>query len=154
VLISLHSAIFFALLLLQLSATVRESLAAQGACESIEICCSFINLANLKTCRMDRSTSIASTGFTLSSERDETVTGIYFTNSQNIFELPEKVFEKFPNLLGFAAQSCQLRFIREGNLKGLSKLRELNLHNNKIESITVDAFQDLVSLEKIFLRKH
>lgn len=102
---------------------------------------------------MDQKTSIASIGFTISSERDETVTGLYFTSNLNIFELPEKVAEKFPNLLGFAARTTSLRFIRKANLKGLSKLRELDLHNNQIEKIAIDAFEDLKSLERIYLRK-
>lgn len=105
----------------------------------------------LKSCNMETSTSISSTGITINSARDETITRMSFSNNKNIFYLPDDVNENFPNLLRYNAKRCSITLITKTNFKGLNKLVKLNLWGNQLEKITSDTFKDLVDLQVLKL---
>lgn len=102
---------------------------------------------------MDRYTTISSENTKLSTKRIETVGGMIFCNNLKISFLPLLVHKTFPNLLGYSAASCSIKSISYHNFKSLTKLRELWLLKNKIETIYSNTFEDLASLERLDLRK-
>lgn len=102
---------------------------------------------------MDRYTTISSENTKLSTKRSETVGGMIFCNNLKISFLPLLVHKTFPNLLGYSAASCSIKSISYHNFKSLTKLRELWLLKNKIETIYSNTFEDLASLERLDLRK-
>lgn len=104
-----------------------------------------------KTCLMQKTTSIFSTGFTIESERDESVEGLECANNKKILFLPENVNEKFPNLVGYDVGSCAIKTVSKNHFKELYMLKELYLGGNQIEKISRDTFEDLISLERVSL---
>lgn len=105
------------------------------------------------TCRMTRLTSINNYEVTIMSPRDETVGALTFWGNRKILNLPTKVAEVFPNLVFLDAEACSLTVITKEYFKNMGKLRRLDLDRNRIERIPSNAFNDLVSLEEIDLRK-
>lgn len=106
----------------------------------------------LATCFIEKQ-GIHKPGFTISSRRDENITGIWFDQNQHIKYLPENVADRFPNLIGFSAESCGIKSISRENFKGLTELKHLWLKENMLEMIPTNTFSDLVSLEKLHLCK-
>lgn len=108
-----------------------------------------INLV-LKTCALNSSTIINSTGFTIGSPLDETVLELYLDDNTKVKFLPHDIGGKFPNLESISAWLCGLEAISKENFQELSKLRRLAINGNKIREISADTFEDL-PLEWLFL---
>lgn len=112
-----------------------------------------LGIGSPKSCYMRNNSTIDSNGFEIASLRDESVEGLTLSHNKMIRFLPEKIFEKFPNLLIYIANNCSLSRILKNNFKGLEKLKILSLSSNQIEIINSDTFEDLSSLEVLGLRK-
>lgn len=104
-----------------------------------------------KTCSMFGGAMIDSPEFTIKSAKDETVTGLFFFANPRVSFLPVKVYESFPNLIGYLANGCSIRKISKENFKNLSKLKMLGLSINQIQTIPSNAFEDLTSLQELYL---
>lgn len=127
--------------------------------ETKEVSCENVSSSTLrdfvesvKTCFMDKTTSIDTKNVTIST-LDNLIGGLDLTDNKNIFFLPVGVSEKFPNLLGYIARKVSIKEISRSNFKGMDKLKFLNLYGNQIEKITSETFIDLKNLEKLYLGK-
>lgn len=125
--------------------------AKEVSCESVIGNVWSYSVNTVKTCNM-HTTSISEAGVTFST-LDESVLGIFVNNNEAVSFLPEKVNEKFPNLLGYCVQRCSIKEISKKNFEQLTKLKILYLHDNQIEKIGSETFGDLKDLEQLFLRK-
>jgi hypothetical protein len=110
-------------------------------------------VGTLKTCFMQLSTSINSVQAIFFPIKDESMFALTFWGNENIFFLPRKVNEKFPNLSTYNAGSTSIKQILQHDFIGLIKLRVLFLHFNQIEIIESTTFEGLNALEIIWLRK-
>lgn len=138
-------------LILILAALLPLSLSASGPCEAIEdLSWEWLNLRVMKTCKL-KNTVINSTGFLITSDRDDTVLSLDLGENKNAEFLPENIAEKFPNLTVIYARNCALKSISRKNFRGLEKLRWASFLNNQIKQIDGDTFWDLVSLESLGL---
>lgn len=72
-------------------------------------------------------------------------------NKKGVKFLPTNLFRDFNDLVSIRVSGCSLTSVSEIHFKGLSKLKILNLENNKIDHIASDAFIDLVALELLYL---
>lgn len=90
---------------------------------------------------------------TLILAQDSFVQGLELERNNMIFYLPIKIAESFPNLLALSAWDCSLKEISRKNFENLSKLKQLILYRNEIETIFYDTFADLIALEYLNLRK-
>jgi hypothetical protein len=122
------------------------------SCEQTENHHWAVDKVHLQTCFI-RHQIINARDFTISSSRDEKVTGIWFDWNKNCFNLPVNVAEKFPNLEGFSAERCSLKSIEKENFKGLKKVKLLWITHNLIEMIQSDTFEEMPELTRIYLRK-
>lgn len=104
------------------------------------------------TCFMDDETRIISDDFTIDLAHTDIV-GLLLEHNQNILYLPINIHEAFPNLIGLTAYDCHVNAISNKNFKNLGSLKELHLSNNYIEKIFSNTFEDLYSLEVVFLGK-
>lgn len=104
------------------------------------------------TCVMQRSAVIGSANFTISSENDSSVLGLVFQSNQRVQYLPINVSKAFPELEIYGAGACSLRTVSKENFSGLKYLRALGLQSNRIETIESDTFDDLTSLQYLYLR--
>jgi hypothetical protein len=137
--------ILLILLVANLYSAENQTAAKIVTCEKVEdLCCDSFGF--FKTCFMNDKTTINGDGFNIS-PNDETIERLIMTNNQEIEFLPENVNETFPDLFLYAA-------ISNKNFKGLSKLRELNLAHNQIETIPSDTFKDLTWLQELDLCKN
>jgi hypothetical protein len=123
-----------------------------------EIACEAISLGNyggivLSTCKLERTTSIDSTGVSISDPK-ESILGLYFFDNKKIHYLPENLQEHFSNLSGIQASKCAIKQISNVNFKGLTKLTFVELGDNKIEKIASNTFEDSLLLEKLYLCKN
>lgn len=84
---------------------------------------------------------------------DDSVLSLTFYTNRNIFYLPIDVAKSFPNLTAFGADETSIKEISKENFRNLRKLRCLTLVSNKIEMIFSDTFEDLESLEVLWLGK-
>lgn len=105
----------------------------------------------LKTCWMNRTTVINSTGLKIFSSFDETMAGLIFNENKKIFYLPIDVHKKYPNLIIYVPAGCSLMSISRENFRNLGRLKMLWLSGNLIEKINSDTFEDLKSLEELHL---
>lgn len=137
--------------MLVLVALSSQAKANQVACENIENE-EWIFVYNQKTCRMLALTVINSPNFTISSPRDDSVTGLSLSNKR-IFHLPIKVYEKFPNLTVYSALNCSLRTISKLNFENLTGLKVLLFSYNQIEEIDRETFESLPALQWLSLGK-
>jgi hypothetical protein len=103
------------------------------------------------TCYMIDETIIYDDDYSIANPKDTKVSGLLLEHNQNVKFLPVKVAEKFPNILGISAFDCKIKQISKANFENLHKLTEIHLHGNMIETIYSNTFEDLVSLEVIFL---
>lgn len=127
--------------------------AEQVECESVTFKDHGYGPGALKTCFMTISTSIDTPGFTIASPRDETIEGLFFGRNKKIQFLPEKVAETFPNLLFYSAYNCSLSEVSKKHFQNLGKLMILSISANEIERISSDTFDDLTSLEELYMCK-
>lgn len=103
------------------------------------------------TCHMDQRTAITTHEFYITSNSDANVQGLFFKFNKKIEFLPENTARKFPNLIVYDAEHCSIRQISKENFIGLTKLRGLTLFSNSITSVPADAFDDLSSLQELYL---
>lgn len=104
------------------------------------------------TCQMRISTVINSSQFTIAIENDTSILGLAFQYNLFIQFLPTNISNAFPELEIFGAGYCNLSSVSRVNFAGLIKLKALGLHNNYIERIESYTFEDLTSLEYLYLR--
>lgn len=88
---------------------------------------------------------------TISSPRDENIQALDFLDSERVLYLPIKVFEKFPKLVCYRAQYCSLKVLAKEHFENLRYLRGLWCTHSQIQTIKKDAFDDLDSIEYLFL---
>jgi Leucine-rich repeat (LRR) protein len=108
----------------------------------------------LKACRMDETTVIDSTNFTLSSEYDEEMTEMYGNLNKKIEHLPENIYENFPKLISLGFESCSLRTVTVKSLRRLTLMKKINFGYNRITTIAIDAFEDLKNLQYLYLNSN
>jgi hypothetical protein len=85
--------------------------------------------------------------FRISMPQNHIVKGMSFWMNRNVFYLPESSREIFVNLEQYYAGFCSIKEISIRNFRGLMKVRGLWLHENQIEMIRSDTFEDMKSLE-------
>lgn len=113
-----------------------------------EISCESFGVFGNKSCILGE-TEINSAN-TVIAERDETVEAMWMHNNQKASYLPNKLAEKFPNIVLYQADRCSIKEISRDNFWGLNSLRELDLNDNQIESLKDGTFEGLLNLH--FLR--
>lgn len=106
----------------------------------------------MKTCMMF-STRINSTGFLITSDRDETVEGFDAHRNKKLDYLPKNIGEQFPNLISLDAAHCSIKEIMKDNFKALNQLLKLKLNGNQIEKIDDDIFDYIPAVKQIWLGK-
>lgn len=122
------------------------------SCERIGNGDNWVRVGRARTCTMKVTTTIESEEFVIT-PADSSVIALSFADSKKIKCLPINVDDTFINLAGYFASDSSLKAVSKINFQNLTKLRYLGLHNNEIEKIDGDTFEDLTSLEEIRLRK-
>jgi hypothetical protein len=107
----------------------------------------------LYTCIMKYEKTIDSRGFTFDGDAKLDIEALSFESNENILYLPEKVAEKFPNLLAYGIERSRLKVIDRVNFKNLTKLRHLRLYESDITQIRKGTFDDLTALLYLSLSK-
>jgi hypothetical protein len=130
---------------------IHKTKAENVGCEKLTIYNEQNIVTRLKVCDMSEKTSINAPNVTISTKRDESISGLNFNYNRKIFYLPIDVAEKFPYLTNYGAMACSISKISKLNFNGLNKLKHLWLFDNQIEKIDSDTFQDLVALETLDL---
>lgn len=102
---------------------------------------------------MNGSTVIDESVYTISTPRDDAVEGFDCDRNKKISYLPVKIHEKFPNLVGLYADSCNIKAISKVNFEKLGKLRRLSLSFNQIVIVNSNTFDDLTALELFWMRE-
>lgn len=100
---------------------------------------------------MNQSTTIDANDTTVLAE--PSVQMLDFGYNKKIAFLPVKVAISFPALKIYAANDCSIKTIAKVNFKDMQVLMELTLEKNQIEIIRSDTFEDLISLQGIYLRE-
>lgn len=90
---------------------------------------------------------------TVIAERDETVEAMWMHGNKKAFYLPNKISEKFPNIVLYQADRCSIKEISRDNFYGLTSLRELDLNDNQIEKLKDGTFDGLLNLHFLRLSK-
>lgn len=104
--------------------------------------------SKLLTCMILQS-EISNKNFTLKTLKDDLVVAISFRNNTKVEFLPDKVHEKFPNLLMYDAHRCSIRSVEKSNFEKLFKLTAVDLSHNLIEHIDKNIFDDSSSIQVI-----
>lgn len=105
-----------------------------------------------KTCYIKITTTIT-TPTTSITAPTESVLGLSLWENKKISYLPVKVAESFPELLVYGAAGCSVTRISKENFINLRRMKRLDLSNNQIALVPNNAFEDLVALEWLQLRK-
>lgn len=119
--------------------------ATEYICESISTEQWRLN-SSTKTCLMNERTKINNANVTLTCRMDESINGLRLDSNKQISYLPVEVVKVFPNLVGYEASFCSIKTVEKANFENLSKLKELWLHYNQIESIASGSFDGLHDL--------
>jgi hypothetical protein len=107
--------------------------------------------SHFKTCRMHGKTQIDEDGVTIA-DYNPNVLGLTFKENKKIRYLPVEVSLRFPKLFVYIACYTSITGITKANFfEGFKSLRILDLSFNKIEGIYGDTFEDLISLELLWL---
>lgn len=101
----------------------------------------------METCYSDIEQS-DDAGFTVPYQPDSKITGFDIESKKGVEYLPNNLATAFPDLVGIRIRSCSVKSI-ENHFRGLPKLEVIDLHRNKIENISEDAFVDLINLEAL-----
>jgi Leucine-rich repeat (LRR) protein len=117
------------------------------SCDSIETYAYWNYVDRKRTCSLGTEIAINEAGAVFEDGKDETIEGLYFDQNKKIVVLPEKVSDKFPNLIAYGANKCSVKNIAKIHFENLPKLRRLNLDGNNIANIASDTFDDLVAME-------
>lgn len=105
------------------------------------------------TCSMQNSTVISTPGYDITTSKDDKIGALYFSSNKNIFYLPDGAYENFTNVVVLAASSCSLAAVYKSNFHNLRELIRLDLDENQIEEIASNTFEDLNSLQFLWLSK-
>lgn len=100
---------------------------------------------------MTEKTSIDVSGVALGVEKDESILGVRFYDNKNIFYLPVDVYKSYPNLVIYFGHSCNIKFLFKENFEHLGAVKELHLDNNRIQKLDGEMFEDMNSLQIIYL---
>lgn len=84
--------------------------------------------------------TIASTG------DDHLVNDFSIFNQTDMFFLPDKIGERFPNLIAMGSGFFKIRSLQRSNFFGFRRLRNLYVTNSDLEKIEHDTFQSLDTL--------
>jgi Leucine rich repeat len=106
---------------------------------------------SVKTCWMPTTTIDESN--TMLSSYDNSIFGLRIINNDKTEFLPVRVAETYPNLEAYRVSRSLVNEMSKENFGRLYKLKYLSLSHNQIKKIFSDVFEDLVSLEKLFLSK-
>lgn len=98
-------------------------------------------------------TAINSSDVSISAGEDKRVHRIEADNNKNLFYLPIEVNVNFPSLDFIKASNCSIREIFKKNFHKLTRLEDIILDHNQIESISADTFEGLNALSQINLSK-
>lgn len=141
---------FTSLISLIIVLTVSKAKGNQISCErkTFE---SWGDVGSQNTCWMKKSTSIGSDDVKLLP--DAAIGALFFDKNKKISFLPVDVGISFPRLKLYSAYRCSIKTIAKVHFKGLKMLRRLHLDNNQIETIKSNTFEDLNSLEELYLSK-
>lgn len=104
-------------------------------------------------CSFGASAVIDSPDFTILDRRHEGVTDVKMNRNTKIEYLPNSIFLKFSNVRSYNADRCAIREISKKNFDYLSKLKDLNLAYNRIQTIKRDTFEGIPSVKEINLSK-
>jgi Leucine-rich repeat (LRR) protein len=124
--------------------------AKEISCESVLELDLWVTGKTVKSCQIEEATVINTQDVTIASS-DKSITGLYMSENKKIVLLPVRVDEVFPNLLAYSAERCSIKEISKENFAGLTNLKQLVLNHNQIERIISDTFEDLASLQLLFL---
>lgn len=102
-----------------------EAIGEEVQCEKIEV-----DEYGSKTCFMDGNTSINSSGFRISTDRDETIEKLKFSENNKIKYLPENIHEAFPKLTKIYAIHGNIKEISSSNFENLLSLGKIDLSEN------------------------
>lgn len=108
-------------------------------------------LNNVRTCEMNKLSSINASNVIIAGAKDEDVFEIDFSGNRKIEMLPVLIVVKFPKLRQYSAWLCSIRKISKINFFQLTHLEWLDLSYNRIKIIRDDTFSGLSSLKKIDL---
>lgn len=136
------------LLCVSLNFKLGQTTGASVFCETIQSN-TWYDTGSIKTCRM-QTLKIASEGILISSS-DVSIRGFTLGGNRQIFFLPSRIDNSFPNLLVIDAAHCSLKSVSKDSFVNLKKLQLLYLQNNQIDTIRSDTFKDLTSLEQLYL---
>lgn len=98
-------------------------------------------------------TMINTPGFTIASERNESIGGLYMLGNRVAFNLLIRVNEKFPGLVVYMVTECTVKTINKGHFDDMRNLKQLDLVKNQIKSIDGTVFEDLTALQFLYLSK-
>lgn len=123
----------------------------QISCESVTTC-TVNDIPDLtQSCRIDSSTIINSDNFTFASEVEEYIPEIFADENQEIQYLPNRIYEKFPNLLSLSIWHCALAVISKESLQKLTFMQRISFNYNNLTAINVDTFEDMTNLKWLML---
>jgi Leucine rich repeat len=105
----------------------------------------------VKTCWMP-TTTIDDPNTTILTN-DSSMLGLRTIRNQKAEFLLVQVSESYPNLESYRVAHCAVSEVSKDNFAGLNKLKYLSLSHNEIERIDRNTFEDLISLEKLYLSK-
>jgi Leucine rich repeat len=124
--------------------------AKEISCESVLELDLWVTGKTVKSCQIEEATVINTQDVTIA-PRDKSITGLYMSENKKIVLLPVRVAQTFPNLLAYSAERCTIKRIWKKNFVRLKKLKQLVLNHNQIERIISGTFEDLISLQLLFL---
>lgn len=108
------------------------------------------NSQSLKTCQ-PAIHEVDDENFTILSATDPTFLAMDIKDTKKVKFLPTNLLSVFPDLIAIRVRNCSVTTVNDNHFKGLSKLKHLQLRQNKIELVVSDAFVDLVNLEVLSL---
>jgi Leucine-rich repeat (LRR) protein len=120
---------------------------------SHRVLCESIDMKGLHDTCVLHYTSINIPETTILSNRDNAIGGLSLRINSKVKFLPANIYETFPSLVFISAHHCAIRWVSKNNFRNLRKLTSLDLSYNSIRKIPSDAFEDLISLEKLTLSK-
>lgn len=106
-----------------------------------------------KRCLVPANTIINYRNQSFREEFNENVDVVLFYAIKNVQFLPILLHRKFPNLGSIIAANCSIVEISKQNFQNLRYLTNVILSSNKINAIWSDTFNNLPSLEQIWLGK-
>lgn len=121
-----------------------------------EVSCFVVNYVEkdkYDCCRFENFATINTKDFLISNALDYDISSLEARNCPKVNFLPIFVNFKFPNLQTYRAVNCNISEITKNNFANLTKLREIDLAGNKIDTVLKNSFEGLDLLLKIYLSK-